>query len=1275
VRHILRFIISKLGVAVPQAGAGLLASSVTIASALWVTVTLPNMPVLRAFDGANRTSVSISLQSALLGIDDGNGRSLHDARALARSLGIPDMNKLPTPAELRAFATSPAPSGPVVTQLADLALNASTPATTPATTPQPVSQQHDVAPPAPPAPPASPAPVAPPASTPAARAKPKSPAPVVTLPTAPPQQPAVPTAPTPPTPVATPATPAPVPPADEPPATPVDPAVPDTTPPTLDAHADVTADAAGPAGAAVSYSLPTAMDAVDGVVPVVCAPAPGSSFAFGPTLVSCSAEDAAHNVAQSSFTVTVRDLTGPTVQVPAAAEVDTTSAAGAYVSYSATADDAVDGPVAVTCAPVSGSLFPVGHSSVTCTAEDAAHNVSQASFDVHVLDDTAPPIVQAQADLTVEATGPAGATVTYADPVATDIVDGAVSVACAPASGSVFGVGLTTVTCTAEDASHNTGQSTFEVLVHDTVAPAIQAHADLAAEAAPGGTAVAYSLPSASDAVDGSVSVTCAPASGSLFAAGGTTVTCSAHDAAGNSSSSHFDVDVRDTTAPVLQSHVDLVAEAAGPGGAHVAYTRPAAADSLDGSVAVACTPASGSLFAPGHTTVACTANDAAGNTSTSTFDVDVRDTTGPAVQAHPDAVAEATGPSGAAVAYALPTASDLVDGVVAASCAPPSGTAFAPGHTTVTCTASDAAGNASTSTFDVDVRDTTAPSISAHADDVAEATGASGAVVTYPAPAANDLVDGGVAVTCAPASGTVFALGHTTVTCSAHDAAGNDAAAVTFDVHVRDTTAPVLSAHADLVAEATGQTGSTVTYTAPAAADAVSGALAVTCAPASGTTFALGHTTVTCSTEDAAHNVSTSSFDVDVRDTTGPAIQAHADIVVEATGPSGASVAYTTPGATDEIGGAVTVTCAPASGANFTAGHTTVTCTAHDAANNSSSTTFDVHVRDTTSPAIQAHADVVVEATGAGGAAVAYTLPAATDLADPSVTVTCSPAPGATFALGHTTVTCSAQDAAGNQAATQNFDVEVRDTTGPVIQAHGNIVAEATGASGATITYALPTAADAVSGTATVTCAPVSGTTFALGHTTVTCSAQDAAHNVSSSSFDVHVRDTTAPAITVPTSFTVSASSSSGIVVTFAATATDAVDGTDTVTCTPSSGATFPVGHTTVTCTASDNAGNTATSRSFDVVVTTSQSLSDATQAGVDLVDALGTLGLAQSVYDGLTGLLYAAGNSLIQNGDAVSAWQTFNAFDDSARTQLTAAQYAQVSPLILDTRTILGW
>src|SRR5205823_3608950 len=120
-------------------------------------------------------------------------------------------------------------------------------------------------------------------------------------------------------------------------------------------------------------------------------------------------------------------------------------------------------------------------------------------------------------------------------------------------------------------------------------------------------------------------------------------------------------------------------------------------------------------------------------------------------------------------------SAVDLVDGPVTVQCAPPSGSTFPLGTTTVTCTAIDAHGNTATATFTVKVQDTTPPAIGAAPDVTAEATGPTGAVVTFPMPAATDAV-GPVTVTCDPASGSLFSLGETMVTCTAVDGAGNAA-------------------------------------------------------------------------------------------------------------------------------------------------------------------------------------------------------------------------------------------------------------------------------------------------------------------------------------------------------------------------------------------------------------------------------------------------------------------------------------------------------------------
>jgi hypothetical protein len=138
-------------------------------------------------------------------------------------------------------------------------------------------------------------------------------------------------------------------------------------------------------------------------------------------------------------------------------------------------------------------------------------------------------------------------------------------------------------------------------------------------------------------------------------------------------------------------------------------------------------------------------------------------------------------------------------------------------------------------------------------------------------------------------------------------------------------------------------------------------------------------------------------------------------------------------------------------------------------------------------------------------------------------------------------------------------------------------VTKEATTSVGANVTYSLPTATDDVA-VASVVCVPPSGTQFPLGNTLVTCTATDTSGNKSQSTFTVRVVDTTPPKVTVPTTITVPKSSSpAGTVVTFVVTATDLVNGTVAVTCTPGSGTLFAVGDTTVRCTATDSRGNTS--------------------------------------------------------------------------------------------------
>src|SRR5207247_11228424 len=100
--------------------------------------------------------------------------------------------------------------------------------------------------------------------------------------------------------------------------------------------------------------------------------------------------------------------------------------------------------------------------------------------------------------------------------------------------------------------------------------------------------------------------------------------------------------------------------------------------------------------------------------------------------------------------------------------------------------------------------------------------------------------------------------------------------------------------------------------------------------------------------------------------------------VTFEATGRSGAPVAWTAPGATDTVDGFVGVICTPASGSTFTLGTTPVICSATDVRSNTASATFHVSVRDTTAPILSLPAAIMAEATSAAGAPVAWSATAA---------------------------------------------------------------------------------------------------------------------------------------------------------------------------------------------------------------------------------------------------------------------------------------------------------
>lgn len=100
---------------------------------------------------------------------------------------------------------------------------------------------------------------------------------------------------------------------------------------------------------------------------------------------------------------TVHDTTPPALARPSDQTADGTGPAGAVATFTASATDLVDGAVAVTCVPGSGSTFAAGSTLASCLATDGAGTTATGSVTIALVD-TTPPVVTLPVNQTMEET-------------------------------------------------------------------------------------------------------------------------------------------------------------------------------------------------------------------------------------------------------------------------------------------------------------------------------------------------------------------------------------------------------------------------------------------------------------------------------------------------------------------------------------------------------------------------------------------------------------------------------------------------------------------------------------------------------------------------------------------------------------------------------------------------------------------------------------------------------------------------------------------------------
>jgi len=521
-------------------------------------------------------------------------------------------------------------------------------------------------------------------------------------------------------------------------------------------------------------------------------------------------------------------------------------------------------------------------------------------------------------------------------------------------TGDTFSLGLTTVTYTATDDYGNTAICDFTVEVIDDIAPTITScptNADVSVNSSCNFTIPSYtSTPTVSDNC-GTVTLTQSPVAGTIISGHNTSqlITLTATDGAGNSSSCSFTITLKDNTAPAITScptNTDVFVDAS------CSYTIPAYTATVSDNCAATLTqsPVVGTIIS-GHNTsqlITLTATDGAGNSSSCSFIITLKDNIAPVITSCPtnaDVFVDAS------CNYTIPTYTATVSDNCAATLtqSPVAGTIIS-GHNTsqlITLTATDGAGNSSSCSFTITLKDNTAPAITSCPTntDVFVNGSCNYTIPTYTATVSDNC--GTVTLTQSPVAGTVLS-GHNTaqlITLTATDAAGNSSSC-SFTITLKDNIAPTFNnCPPDIIRDALPSCRATATWTTPTVSDNCTSFPSLSTSHAAGAMFDFGVTVVTYTATDAAGNSSTCSFRVTVRNNSPPTFTGcPEDIRLEAGETGEVSATWTEPVISNTCGN-VTVTASHAPGDLFPVGTTEVTYVATRDDGATASCTFQVIV------------------------------------------------------------------------------------------------------------------------------------------------------------------------------------------------------------------------------------------------------------------------------------------------------------------------------------------